>query len=249
MTSLSMNGDCAHRFLFYASQASPSSESIELTGGEHHHMTRVLRMSEGETVYVTNGRGIILRCRIDRLDRRSARLGVVGVEEDRPHPHQLTLALSLLRKDAFERAVEQCTELGITRCWPFVAERSHIKGYSAKFLDRLRRVAFSAAKQSFRSFIPEIGPAISFDELLGYASRAAFVVVGDEDSPPLGRPRFDGEFMMIVGPEGGLAGRERAALAESGARFASVSPHRLRSETAAVALLSSVLAGGSAGDD
>jgi 16S rRNA U1498 N3-methylase RsmE len=47
--------------------------------------------------------------------------------------------------------------------------------------------------------------------------------------------------MIVVGPEGGLAADERNALEVLGAVFGSVSPYRLRSETAAAALTAVVM--------
>ncbi len=243
-----MNGESAHRFLFYSSEVDASSESIDMTGDEHHHITHVLRMPVGEIVYVTSGRGVIVRCRIEKSGRRATRLKVLGIEETHAPLRSVTLALAALRKEAFERAVEQCTQLGVTTCLPFVCERSHVKRYSAAFIDRLRRVAVSAAKQSFRPLFPEIESAIAFDELLPRVGATSIAVVGDTDGQPLERLSSGGSLMVIVGPEGGLTGSERAALAASGARFVSVSRNRLRSETAAVALVSVALAGGFAGD-
>jgi 16S rRNA (uracil1498-N3)-methyltransferase len=238
-----MSGDPSHRFLFYSGEASASSDIIVIAGDEHHHMTRVLRMSPGEMVYVTNGRGVIACCRIEEIDRRTARLRVVSVEEDRPRARPVTLALALLRKDAFERAVEQCTEIGITACLPFVSERSHLRIYSNAFVERLQRLSFAAAKQSFRSWIPDIERPVPFDELLSRAAKTPLVLVGDEAGEAAGALPNSGAVIVIVGPEGGLSERERHALAGSGARFVRVGPNRLRSETAAVALLSLAIAG------
>jgi 16S rRNA (uracil1498-N3)-methyltransferase len=206
-------------------------------------MTRVLRTAVGETVYVTNGRGVIVRCRVEERGRREARLRVLGVEANLPVLPSRTLALAVLRKDAFERAVEQCTELGVTTFLPVVCERSHVRRYSPAFIERLRRVAVSAAKQSFRSTFPVVEAAVAFDELVARVSGESFVVVGDVAAPPLERLTSVDPLVVVVGPESGLAESERAALAGVGARLVSVSPHRLRSETAAVALLSVALSG------
>lgn len=238
-----MNADSGHRFLFYAEGAAPFSESIEIAGDEHHHMTRVLRTPVGATAYVTNGRGVILRCRIEEVSRRTARLVVLGVEEDEPHPRSVTLALALLRKDAFERAVEQCTELGITVCLPFVSERSHVKSYTEAYIERLRRVALSAAKQSFRSHVPRVEGPAGFGEVLRRAREAAVAVAGDEGGEGLRPVPAAGDLVVIVGPEAGFAPSERDSLARSGAVFARASAYRLRSETAAAALISAALSG------
>jgi 16S rRNA (uracil1498-N3)-methyltransferase len=232
-----MQDEPAHRFLFYTSELEPSSARIELTGDEHHHATRVLRMLPGETLYVTNGRGVMARCRIEESGARATRLAVEGVEGRDSNPRPVVLALALLKKDAFERAVEQCTELGITRCIPFESEKSHIKRYPPAFIDRLRRVALSAMKQSFRPVLPDIDSVIPFDDLLVRARETAVAIVGDSSGGPLGAVFSEGPLMIIVGPEGGLADRERGALAAAGARAVSASPYRLRSETAAVSLV------------
>lgn len=232
-----MSADPAHRFLFYASDLEPSSERVVLTGDEHHHVSRVLRMPPGETVYVTNGRGMIARCRISESISRGTRLVIDGVEEDNPNPRSVTLALALLKKDAFVRAVDQCTELGITRCIPFESEKTHIKRYSPVFIDRLRRVALSAMKQSFRSVLPDIDSATRFDDLLARAQETAVVMVGDSTAGSPGVVADDRPLMIVVGPEGGLTDRERGALGAVGARAVSVSPFRLRSETAAASLV------------
>jgi len=186
-------------------------------------------MPPGETVYVTNGRGMIARCRISESISRATRLVIDGVEEDNPNPRSVTLALALLKKDAFVRSVDQCTELGITRCIPFESEKTHI--------DRLRRVALSAMKQSFHSVLPDIDSAIGFDDLLARAQETAVVIVGDSTAGSPGMVAHDRPLMIVVGPEGGLIDRERGALAAVGARAVSVSPFRLRSETAAASLV------------
>jgi 16S rRNA (uracil1498-N3)-methyltransferase len=242
-----MKDEPAHRFLFFSGEAEASSESIDIAGADHHHMTRVLRMRAGAVVYLTNGRGLMLRCRIEEPGRRATRLGVLGVEEHIETVRQVTLALAMLRKDAFERAIEQCTELGVTTCVPFLSERCHIKRYSDAFVDRLRRVAVSAAKQSFRSLFPGVESPIEFDVLVGRVRGARAAIVGDAEASPLQAPSPGESLMVIVGPEGGLTEGERASLTGVGGRLVSVSRHRLRSETAAVALLSVALAGEAGG--
>jgi 16S rRNA (uracil1498-N3)-methyltransferase len=136
--------------------------------------------------------------------------------------------------------LEQCVELGITRCIPFVAQRAHHKTYPPGFLTRLRKIALAAMKQSFRSFLPEIDDPVSLDELLLAGEAVHRFVVGGQGDPPV-QPRSAGESVLaVVGPEPGFTDQERTALVDAGATFASVSSARLRSETAAVALVAAL---------
>ena len=236
-----MEGPSAHRFLFYSKELEPSSRSIELEGDERHHLSRVLRMGVGETVYATNGRGSLARCRIEESTRKAARLSVLEVEESGLPERPVTLALALLRKDAFERAVEQCTELGISSLVPFVSRKSHVQSYSEEFLVRLRRIALAAMKQSFRTFLPEVEIVADFDDVVALARGAGFAMVGDSGGDSVRGALPPGPLVIVVGPEGGFADEERVRLREAGVRPVRASENRLRSETAAACLVALAL--------
>ena len=231
-----MGRDHPHDFVFYSPDLHRDAQRVDLTGEEHHHLDRVLRMTTGETIFVTNGRGIISRCLIDRVDEQATRLRVAETVEDRRDDEPLVLALACLKKEAYELAVKQCSELGVTRFLPFVAAKSHVTSFSPSLVTRLQRIALSAMKQSFRAVLPEIGEPVSFDTLLDNAASCRSVIVGDADAPgiaPHPRPR---PIMIVVGPEGDLTGEERDRLVAVGGELASISTHRLRAETAAAVL-------------
>jgi 16S rRNA (uracil1498-N3)-methyltransferase len=243
-----MRREPSHDFVFYFPDLDHDSQSVDLTDDEHHHLSRVLRASTGDEVFVSNGRGMIVACAVDAIERHLTRVKVGRTVEDRAGEQPLTLALACLRKDAFEHAVKQCTELGVTHFLPFVAAKSHLKAYTRQYLDRLRRIGLSAMKQSFRSFLPTIDEAISFDALLDRAAQSPSVLVADADAPAIDvrpRPR---PIMIVVGPEGGLTQDERARLESLGCESASVSAYRLRSETAAAAFTGLVGVSGSDGN-
>jgi 16S rRNA (uracil1498-N3)-methyltransferase len=229
----------SHRFLFYFADATPSSSEITLTGEEHHHLARALRCKPGDTIFVTNGRGLILECGVVSIDRSITIAEVASVVEERHSDRELVLALGAIRNDKFEQSFEQCVELGITRCVPFVSENAHLKGYTRRYLGRLRKIAIAAIKQSFRPILPHVGDPMTFDELVRAARKMPQVVVGRQGSPSV-RLEAEADTLVVVGPEAGLTEAELAALERAGAVFAGVSSHRLRSETAAVALIASL---------
>jgi len=226
----------SHHFLFYDADTAAESTTVTLCGDEHHHLAHALRYSPGDVVYVTNGRGLIVECRVEAVGRSTTVAEVVKVVEDNPPEHELVLALGTIKKERFERAFEQCVELGITRCVPFLSEKAHMKSYSSRFLSRLHKIAVAAIKQSYRSYLPHVGEPVPFEQLLSSARKMTRVVVGDRGAPPA-RPCGGEDTLIVVGPEAGLTEEEIRALGEVGAEFAGVSRHRLRSETAAVALV------------
>jgi 16S rRNA (uracil1498-N3)-methyltransferase len=227
-----------HDFVFFVPELQSESEGAELTGDEHHHVSKVLRMSPGEVVFATNGAGLIVRCVIEGIDRGATRLSVDDVIEDQPAGSGLILALAVLKKEAFELAVKQCSELGVTHFTPFVADKSHLKKYSQTYLERLRRIALSAMKQSFRSVLPTIDGPLSFEALLARVADCGSVVVGDADAPLLAGTIVPRPDLIVVGPEGGLTDTEYRQLDEAGCRRVAVSAKRLRSETAAAVFAS-----------
>ncbi|MEJ2720258.1 MAG: RsmE family RNA methyltransferase, partial [bacterium] len=119
---------------------------------------------------------------------------------------------------------------------PFASKKSHLKDYGPAFLERLRRMGVAAMKQSFRATLPKVEPAVGFGELVERLRRSDLVVVGDPDGGRLGELPKRGVVTIVVGPEAGLTSSERQVLGGLGAIFVAASSHRLRAETAAVAL-------------
>jgi 16S rRNA (uracil1498-N3)-methyltransferase len=100
-----------------------------------------------------------------------------------------------------------------------------------KALERLRRVAREAAMQARRARLPEVAAAEPLDALVAHPG----LVVADPGGIPaaeLAAPA-GGEWLVLVGPEGGFDPAERARTAAA-ARLA-VGPHVLRAATAPVA--------------
>jgi 16S rRNA (uracil1498-N3)-methyltransferase len=233
----------SHRYLFYCEDATASSPSVTLTGGEHHHFARALRFKAGQTLFVTNGCGLILEGRAATVGRSSTEVDVTSVVEDTPPRREIVLALATIRKDKFEQAFEHCVELGITRCVPFLSQNSHSKRYTSRDLDRLHKIAVAAIKQSFRSHLPHICEPVAFRDLVRITRSFPHAIVGQQGAAQARRPPAGEDVVVVVGPEAGLSGQEIESLTAAGAVPAAVSSHRLRSETAAVALVGAVCGG------
>ena len=204
-----------------------------LDDDDRHHLERVLRIGAGDLITVSDGLG----------GRRSCRFGdalepVGDISVDRAPEQAVAVAFAVVKGDRPEWAVQKLTELGVDRIVPFLADRSVVRwtgDRADRHIERLRRVARSAAMQSRRTWLPEIEPVRSFTTV---ASRPG-AVLADRDGGGLG---VDVP-LVLIGPEGGWSDVERAAPI----------PHirlgdtTLRAETAAVSaavLLTAIRPGG-----
>jgi 16S rRNA (uracil1498-N3)-methyltransferase len=236
-----MPQDSPHEFVFFIDSIKTGDRETLINGSEHHHLSRVLKIASGAEVYMTDGRGAMYRGRVLAVGRKDTRVEILDRRDIAPPAKRITLALGRIRKDRFEAAVEQCTELGTARFIPFHSRKCRPHGYGPHFMQRLSKIAQSAVKQSFQAYMPVIEPERKFDELLALVARADVALVGEQGAPALKIPPRAGDVLVIVGPEGGFVDEERRALARSGAASAAAAPARLRSETAAVSLVSQVL--------
>jgi 16S rRNA (uracil1498-N3)-methyltransferase len=147
----------------------------------------------------------------------------------------VVLAAGLLKGARWDFLVEKGTELGATHIVPLAGGRAVA---TTARRDRWTRIALAAAKQSLRARIPAIDAPCTVEGLLGAWPRAHVFVAeeGASAGAPATRPPA-GDLLLVVGPEGGIPPPERERLMEAGARGVSLGPRRLRSETAALAML------------
>lgn len=144
-------------------------QEFELSGEQGRHAVTVKRTQPGEQVLISDGAGSLAQCEVCGVRGKDALvLQVQQVQQVASGP-DLTVVLGMIKGDRMERAVEQLTEIGVTRIVPWASERSVIslKGDArSKIQQRLQRKAFEAAKQSRRPFLPEITSPVTTTQLI-----------------------------------------------------------------------------------
>lgn len=230
----------AHTFSFYLPALEAGEERVRITGDEHRHLRRVLRIRAGEDIHVTNGRGLLARARVESCDDRAttARIGDV-LSSAAPSP-RLVVALPLLQRAHFDAAVAQCVELGATAFIPLLAEKCHVRAWTAAQQGRAVRVAVAAMKQSGRGWLPPFEAARDVAALAARAGEWTRTFLADPAGGPLAAEEAGGDTLAVSGPEAGFTERERERLIAAGALPVSLSRHRLRAETAAAVLVSAL---------
>lgn len=224
---------------------------LRLTGDEGRHAVRVKRLGLGEAVLVSDGAGTVLECTVAALLPDGLRL---AVRERRAEPvaqPRLVVVQALPKGDRAELAVEMLTELGVDEIVPWAAARSIAQWSGArgeKALEKWRRTAREAAKQSRRARVPAVAALASTADIVARLRAADGGLVLHEDAvDPLRAviPPAAGEVVIVVGPEGGVSPDELAAFVAGGARAVRLGAPVLRTSTAGAAALSvlSVLLG------
>ena len=217
---------------------------------EQHHLARALRKKPGDAVHFVDGEGWIydgvlvsLKPEIEIEIRNRRR----DCETESP---EVTLAPSLLKGTRLDTVVEKATELGVAAILPMRSARTVAGGGgpAGQRLDRWRRIALSAMKQSLRARLPRIEPVTSMGDVVGTASSYDLALIAWEEEgerrPGLaaGLDAKARRVLLMIGPEGGFAGEEIAMAREAGMVTVSLGRSRLRSDTAAIAGLALLMA-------
>jgi 16S rRNA (uracil1498-N3)-methyltransferase len=221
----------------------PAGDDLLLAGDEGRHAARVKRLRPNEAVWVSDGRGGLLECRVSAVTGDAVMLRVLVRREVPPQDPRLVVVQALPKGERAEQAVETMTELGVDVIVPWHAERSIVQWRGArgeKALERWRRTAREAAKQSRRARLPEVTPVATTADVAGTLRTAACALVLHEAAAdPLAGVRLPdrGDVTVVVGPEGGIADGELAAFAAAGARAVRLGPAVLRTSSAGPAAL------------
>lgn len=222
---------------------------LELVGEEARHAAGVKRLTVGEHALLSDGRGGIVEGEALEVARDRVLFAVRSRRRDPEPVPRLVVVQALPKGDRADLAVEVLTELGVDEIIPWAAGRSVSQWRGTdkieRGLEKWRRTAQEAAKQSRRSRIPAVaGLATTRDVARRIASSDAAFVLHEAAADYLGRQQLPnaGEVALVVGPEGGITDQELAEFQAAGARSVRLGPEVLRTSTAGAAALA-VLSG------
>ena len=197
-----------------------------------HYLRHVMRRRHGQAVALFNGRHGEWSATID--ENRAGTRFLVGEQQRAQEADTDTwLAFALLKRDATDLVVRQATELGASRLYPFVAQRSQGERVN---LERLAAIAIEASEQCERLTLPEIAPPVPLAALLASwpPERRLVALMERGGDAELGGVRDPAG--LLVGPEGGFTPAEVATLrATPFVTPVSLGRRILRAETAATA--------------
>ena len=215
---------------------------------EAAHAVRVLRLSPGEHVEVSDGAAHRFSAVLERADKQgvTARLG----EELPAHeaPVSVTLYQGFPKADKLDFVVQKATELGACRIVPVVMSRCVARPEGkdrAKKQERLARIALEAMKQCGRARVPEVAAPMDWKQALADMGQRELMLMPWEEAEGMTLSALHERFPeardigLLIGPEGGISGEEAEQVkAVAGGHALTLGGRILRTETAAVAALS-----------
>ena len=221
-----------------------SDRNICVTGDNHHHLSKVLRMKAGDKVTVSDNEKHKYITEISTINRSQIDCKILETIDITPPKQRIVLAQAIIKGERMEWIIQKATELGVTEITPLSTERTVVRVDSklTKKIARWQKIARSAAEQCEREFLPTINPPcllqnleIDSDAIGWYGSaRGEGSRITDIGNALKSVPIIVG----MIGPEGGWTYQEQSHLTSIGAKPITLSPNILRSETAALAFLS-----------
>jgi 16S rRNA (uracil1498-N3)-methyltransferase len=234
----------------------PDDGRAKLAPGEAEHALRVRRLGAGDSLLAIDGEGSRWRLRITAVRGRKLDLETEGPPEHFPAPGEagaplpwVEIAVAWPQRSRAEAMIGPLVQLGTAAITPLRARFGGANAAPEDPPERWHRIAAEACKQCGRAWMPRWGPRLTPEEFA--QSRAGMVMAVLDPSggisldtwlrslvPSLmgvgtrGRP-----IVLVIGPEGGLAPDESAALLAADATFVRTAPHILRVETAATAAM------------
>ena len=223
-------------------------EELVITGGDAHHLGRVMRAKAGDRILVADDEGKVGEYELTGFTESSVSMKLVQqVEERTESPVEIVLAQCLPKGDKLDLIVQKATELGVNVIVPLTSDNCVVRydGKKAKAKqEKWQKIADEAGKQCGRSRLPEVQQVQPFRQWLREAADEkrddTAVCMCYENELQQGMKDFlQGQkaakrFVAIIGPEGGFSLAEAALAKELGIASVSLGTRILRAETAAI---------------
>jgi 16S rRNA (uracil1498-N3)-methyltransferase len=228
---------------FYAHPRQFLLDMVTLDPEETLHLARVLRLGVGAKVQVCDGEGGNFAAQVAALDPAGATLRILGkMDSWGESPLPVVLGMGLAKGEAMDEVVRQATEMGVTRVFPFISERSErlTPERVERRRARWRRLARESLKSCQRSMLPLIEPPRDFAAALQGAEEVKLIFWEEERGTglksllQLPRPQ---DVRVLIGPEGGFSAGEAALAREAGFHVVSLGPRLLKVPTATLAAI------------
>jgi 16S rRNA (uracil1498-N3)-methyltransferase len=218
---------------------------IDVTHEQANYLLNVLRLAEGDTVLVFNGRDGEWQAEIGQARRKACTLVIVGLVRAQDGGPDLDYLFAPLKRARLDYMVQKATEMGAARLRPVITRRTNVDRVNT---DRMRANVIEAAEQCRILRLPDVVEPMPLMRVLDHWPDERRIIFCDEGADLAGpiealRDVAPGLLAVLIGPEGGFDPEERDRLIRMPQTVrVSLGPRIMRADTAAVAALALVQA-------
>lgn len=249
-----MGGGCTVPRFFIEPQELSAGDKIKLTGEDARHISFSLRARHGEQYILCDTCNYEYKCVITDITADAVEFELLEKNPCKAEPTvKVTLFQALVKGDKFDAVVQKAVELGVEKIVPVLSERCVSRPDAKqleKKIDRWNKISKSAAMQCARASIPEVTSPVSFREAIDMISHAdcGFICYEAEPHEPMkqiftkcSENKTAETYSFFIGPEGGISAAEADFAKQSGVPLASLGSRILRTETAPLCVISSIM--------
>lgn len=235
--------------LFYNPNISETTKEVTFDKEESRHIIKVLRMKNGDSFKITNGRGSFFEAEITSANAKGCLVKILSEEKQEPLPYRLHLVVAPTKlNDRYEWFLEKATEIGISEITPIICDHSERKVIK---LDRYEKIIQSAIKQSLKAYLPILHEAVSFKKFVASNNGEDLKCIAHCEEVSAENPQGYKKSLksvvlpkknvtILIGPEGDFSPDEIELALKKAYLPVTLGASRLRTETAAIVACHSV---------
>jgi len=228
--------------LFYNPHINHTLSQFSFDKIESRHIVKVLRKTEGDILYITDGKGTLFTAEITLASDKKCVVQIVSKEKKQKHwDYYLHVVIAPTKNnDRFEWFLEKATEIGIDEITPILCKHSERKIIKK---ERLEKVLISAMKQSLKFQLPKFNDLISFSDFMKQSNDGSLFIAHCEKTTKRSfkeELKPNQKITVFIGPEGDFSTKEIETALKNNFSPVSLGNSRLRTETAGIVAVQSV---------
>lgn len=227
---------------FFVDKENISNDKITIIGEDVSHISRVLRLRCNDEILISDGECNEYFCSIESICKTQVICNILKRRLNKTEsPLKITLFQGLPKSQKMDLIIQKCVEIGVYSIQPVITERVVVKVEYKDIknkLDRWRRIALEAAKQSKRGIIPQVLEPVNFEDAISKLTQMDVSVVPYEREESRGLKSVIKDLKKIddigifIGPEGGFSDIEIDECIKNSIFPVTLGPRIMRTETA-----------------
>lgn len=229
----------------------PLTETITITHADARHIAAVLRLTAGTILLVSDPEGKSGKAEIIAATPDAVSLKLLEYVNDSTEPPlNVWLAQGLAKGEKMDLIVQKAVELGVYGIIPVITEHAVVRYDAAKQADKVarwQRIAREAAKQCRRNYVPQVYPIAGLEAVVTHPEFAAATKImlyegqASQGIKQVLTEKASQAYIIMIGPEGGFSPAEVELCQKHNGKVVTMGPRIMRTETAAIAALATVM--------